>query len=919
MSGKFWVFAQRCLHAAAFGVSVSVGFDLTAAGFVGPTVRATGVSEGELLLGELNCVACHRAPEAVTTRLNSRGAPKLGAEGLHPTPQWLTAWLTDPSQSKPGSAMPQLLHGVPEAQRREASMALTHYLVSLAPTAPVAAVRADPAQAEVGKQLYHSLGCVACHAPLERGGAIPEDVFEKAKATAVPFGNLAAKYPAGDLVRFLLDPVQHRPGGRMPSSGLSESEATSVATYLLRDQLEVARQGSTAVSAGLQYDYYEGRVGSCAELERRQPKASGTSPTVNAKVARRGGEFGLRFQGALTVPADGDYTFSLNSDDGSQLYLDGKRLVDVDGEHPPTERSAKTRLTAGPHGFVLLFFQNGAGYELNLRWEGPGFARREIGPEAFTHSVVPLVPLGQTDFRVDPAQVARGRDWFAKLNCAACHAAPEMPTVAARPLMELASRSDAGCLAEVVPAKAPKFDLTPSQRGALRTALTDAATLATPLSPAAQVANTMTRLNCLACHAREGKGGPLESGRADWFHVVGEADLGDEGRIPPHLNAVGAKLKPAWLQRVLQEGAKARPYMATRMPRFGTVHATALQSAFLQADRAQTLAADPPAANNATRAGWKLVGRDGLNCIACHTFSTFGSTGIPALALDAMAQRLEWDWFRRYLPDPAALRPGTRMPTFWPEGQAVNTTLLGGKTGPQIEAIWAWLQGGAKAETPTGLIRGQHELVVDKEAVIYRNFIDGAGSRAIGVGYPEHANLAFDANELRLAMIWQGSFIDTARHSTDRGVGYEPPLGDHLLRLPGGPAFASLGTATATWPAPPDRLTGANRFLGYTLDAVRRPTFRYQVDDVVIEETPTPKSGDLETTLVRHFKLSGRSPGPFFLRAATGKITPLRENEFRIDQQLHLKITGTAPGVVVGSELGIPVPVPGECNLERTW
>ena len=59
--------------------------------------------------------------------------------------------------------------------------------------------------------------------------------------------------------------------------------------------------------------------------------------------------------------------------------------------------------------------------------------------------------------------------------------------------------------------------------------------------------------------------------------------------------------------------------------------------------------------------GRTLVGRDGLSCIACHTFTTYGSMGIPALALDSMGSRLEWDWFRRYLPDPAALRR-TRVP-----------------------------------------------------------------------------------------------------------------------------------------------------------------------------------------------------------------------------------------------------------------
>ena len=54
-----------------------------------------------------------------------------------------------------------------------------------------------------------------------------------------------------------------------------------------------------------------------------------------------------------------------------------------------------------------------------------------------------------------------------------------------------------------------------------------------------------------------------------------------------------------------------------------------------------------------------------------------------------MGARLEWDWFHRYLPDPASLRPGTRMPTFWPDGHAANDTILGGNIDAQIEAIWS--------------------------------------------------------------------------------------------------------------------------------------------------------------------------------------------------------------------------------------
>src|SRR5690606_9537014 len=101
-------------------------------------------------------------------------------------------------------------------------------------------------------------------------------------------------------------------------------------------------------------------------------------------------------------------------------------------------------------------------------------------------------------------------------------------------------------------------------------------------------------------------------------------------------------------------------------------------------------------------------------------------------------------------------------------------------------------------------------------------FIEGAGPRAIGVGYPEKVNLAFDANQLRLALIWQGAFIDASRHWIDRGVGFQPPLGDNVLKLPDGVPLAALTDEAAPWPAQPAKELGY-RFLG----RLRRPGSRF--------------------------------------------------------------------------------------------
>jgi mono/diheme cytochrome c family protein len=907
----------RSMVAAGLALAATAA-SLAADGVAVPIPAGSRMDAGELLLGELNCIACHTASESVARQLQSRTAPKLGAEGLRLTPQWIRSWLAGPSASKPGTLMPDLLHGLPDSDRTDAVESLTHFLVSIQPAGAPDAVSADPARAAVGQKLYHSLGCVACHAPMERGTASAE-ALAAATTNSIPLGDLAHKYPAGELARFLRTPAAHRPSGRMPSFLLSETEASDLAVYLLRDQLTGSKAAQSAPVPGLKWDYFEGQFHQCADLARQSPVASGVTDRLSTAPAKRESDFGLRFSGGIEIVTAGEYTFWTTSDDGCQVLLDDALVVNNDGEHGADTRSGKISLSPGLHSFQVLFFQGGGGFEFAVEWAGPGFQRQALAPGVLKHVARPLLPLGAVPFSVDADRAARGRDWFTRLNCGACHAGQDLP--AGRPAIPLPSLRDhasQGCLADTVPAAAPEYAINASQRTALRASLARAAFLETSPVPDRQAESTLTRLNCYACHSRDGLGGPVATGHSDWFQVVGEVDLGDEGRIPPALTGVGAKLRTEWLTQVLREGTKVRPYMATRMPVFAAPQVADLPAVLRSTDRKPDAPAPAPITERDAKFGWKLVGNDGLGCIACHTFGKYGSLGIPALGLDTMGRRLEWDWFRRYLPDPVALRPGTRMPTFWPDGRAVNDTILGGNTDAQIRALWAYLSGGDQAEVPAGLVRGRQELIPSKEPMIYRNFIEGAGSRAIGVGYPEKANLAYHAEELRPALIWQGSFIDGARHSNGRGEGFEPPLGDHRIALPGGAPLAILPDATAPWPS----ATGASagfRFQGYRFDAQRRPVFRYSFSGVQVEEAFAPRPGEVDMTLVRTLRFSGHPAGPLWLRIADGKATPGPDGSWILGNTVKVRLRGGGEPQLVNGELRIPVTVPGEVSEELTW
>jgi hypothetical protein len=257
-----------------------------------------------------------------------------------------------------------------------------------------------------------------------------------------------------------------------------------------------------------------------------------------------------------------------------------------------------------------------------------------------------------------------------------------------------------------------------------------------------------------------------------------------------------------------------------------------------------------------------------------------------------MPKRLRRDWFHAYVFDPQRIRPGTRMPSAFFEGKSLLDDVLGGSPPAQIEAMWQYLQDGNRAQLPLGLRKNPIILVPTKGAILYRNFVAGAGPRAIAVGYPEKAHLAFDANELRLALLWQGDFIDASRHWTDRGAGFEGPLGDNVLTLHPGVPFASLAKSDDPWPGAPAKEQGY-KFRGYRLTSDDRPTFLYSFGDVRVEDFPNAVKGKAPS-LRRELTLQAdKPPESLTFRAAVGgKIEKAGGGWYRIDGYWKLKVEG---------------------------
>jgi hypothetical protein len=310
-----------------------------------------------------------------------------------------------------------------------------------------------------------------------------------------------------------------------------------------------------------------------------------------------------------------------------------------------------------------------------------------------------------------------------------------------------------------------------------------------------------------------------------------------------------------------------------------------------------------------------------------------------------MTTRLRRDWFHHYLLSPLAYRPGTRMPTPFPDGRTTLPSVLDGTVASQINAIWTYLSAGDKAIYPVGLVTGKLELIAFDEAITYRNFLEGAGPRAIGVGFPEKLNLAFDADNCRLAMLWHGGFIDAARHWSARGAGFEKPLGDNVLHLPPGPPLARLAATNAPWPTAATKDPGF-QFRGYRLGAKQQPTFLYSWQDIQIEDTPRPSGRDDLFTMQRTVRfVTKQPPSNVWFRALVAEQLVAEqlvaeqlvaeqidaakpgtaENEsFKVNNRWTLKVAATGKPLIRQQaqtyELLIPIQFrAGEATIELTY
>ncbi|HET6273671.1 MAG TPA: c-type cytochrome, partial [Bacteroidota bacterium] len=200
--------------------------------------------------------------------------------------------------------------------------------------------------------------------------------------------------------------------------------------------------------------------------------------------------------------------------------------------------------------------------------------------------------------------------------------------------------------------------------------------------------------NCQQCHQLEKSGSHIS------------ANIEEAAFIPPIITGEGKKVQEPWLHDFLQNPSvtgqpnSIRSWIPTRMPTFNfsdaeinklTKYFLGLSSQELELRDYTAVRPDP---------ALLPVGRtifEDFQCLKCHPSGNVvarpgeGSTADLAPVLTKARGRLKPEWIVEWLADPNKLQEGTRMPTFWPDGQSPLPDVLDGSAQKQMEAVRDYL------------------------------------------------------------------------------------------------------------------------------------------------------------------------------------------------------------------------------------
>lgn len=203
------------------------------------------------------------------------------------------------------------------------------------------------------------IGADASDAPMIAGGG---SAHVNASSTVTPLQGITARAGSGVTVQYA-------------DGSSTYGYATVPAQYLTP---------SSGSGSGLSAQFYNNMALSGSPVLTRTDAQvnfnwSGASP-ANAVPAT---QWSAKWAGTFKAPTTGTYTFSLNSDDGSRLYINNQEVINSWQDQASTTTTGTISLTAGQsYPIEVDYYQNGGGSNLNFGLLLPGASNDPVSQAA---------------------------------------------------------------------------------------------------------------------------------------------------------------------------------------------------------------------------------------------------------------------------------------------------------------------------------------------------------------------------------------------------------------------------------------------------------------------------------------------------------------------------------------------------------
>lgn len=521
-----------------------------------------------------------------------------------------------------------------------------------------------------GQRLFEQIGCTGCHLV---GG------YENIPKIGPSLRRVSTKVDPSWIVRWIQNPHKFRPRTRMPNFDFSEDQAVAIASYLWSKSKQ---EGDKWLKEHPLPQNYQGRaVGLVA-------RGKELVDSIGCK-----GCHGL---------AEGEFS----------------TVLGTNKDIAPSLKDIAAKV--GPQ-WTYHWLKNPRGYSPTTRMP----SLRLTDDEALSITSY-LMTLGRKGPEIagiekrlaDAKGAKRGERLIRKYGCPGCHDIPgmenesrigvELTTFGSKVLEELffGNRADIHktwddwtfnklkspriYATPRVEQVMPQFNLSDEDAKALRLLLASFLVGKVPARYAADKSDSVVNIvegrrlmyqyNCIGCHIIENKGGFVRK----YYKNTSLA--------PPTLNGEGEKVQSNWLFGFLQNPIPVRPWLKIRMPTFGLSdeEANLLVLYFNGLSKVRIPFVNFNEGNvpaGYLKAARTMFSKDYFDCLSCHQQGEKkpeGPTEGWAPDLNMARERLNPYWVIKWLQDPQKVQPGTKMPSFYPEGP---DDILGGKDDRQIEAL----------------------------------------------------------------------------------------------------------------------------------------------------------------------------------------------------------------------------------------